>query len=78
MGPKFFAGGGPVPIQPEMLDLRASHQEIMRRLYSSQNDWVFERRTLKAVKVMNWRFLMRDEGIGYSLLLKGRTRRLPL
>jgi len=41
------------PIQLEMLDLRAFHQEIMwkGRLYFIQNGWVFDRRTHKAVIV---------------------------
>ena len=45
MSPKLLVGGGPVPIQPEMLDLRAFHQEIMGkgRLYFIQNGWVFDR-----------------------------------
>ena len=45
--------GGPVPIQPEMLDLRAFFREIMwrGRLYFIQKGWVFDWHTHKAVKV---------------------------
>jgi len=45
--------GGPVPIQPEMLDLRAFFREIMwrGRLYFLQNGWLFDWHTHKAVKV---------------------------
>jgi len=45
--------GGPVPIQPEMLDLRAFFRETMwrGRLYFLQNGWVFDWHTHKAVKI---------------------------
>jgi hypothetical protein len=45
--------GSPVPIQPEMLDLREFYREIMwkGRLYFIQNGWVFDWSTHKAVKV---------------------------
>ena len=44
--------GAPVPIQPEMLDRREFHREIMwkGRLYFIQDGWLFDRRTLMAVK----------------------------
>jgi len=45
--------GGPAPIQPEMLDIRESHREVLwqGRLYFIQNGWLFDRHTHKAVKV---------------------------
>jgi hypothetical protein len=45
--------GGPVPIQPEMLDIREFHQEVLwqGRLYFIQDGWLYDRATWKAVKL---------------------------
>lgn len=44
---------GPVPIQPEMLDAKEFHREILwqGQLYFIQKGWVFDRRTRMAVKI---------------------------
>jgi len=44
--------GGPIPVQPEMVDIREFHREVLwqGRLYFIQDGWLYDRRTLKAVK----------------------------